>query len=34
MKFLKSRKFWKITLIAFLVGFIIGAVLEYIELTS
>ena len=34
MKFLKSRKFWKITLIAFVVGFIIGAVIEYIKLTS
>ena len=34
MKFLKSRKFLKITLIAFVVGFIIGAVLEYIKLTS
>lgn len=34
MKFLKSKKFWKITLIAFVVGFIIGAVIEYIKLTS
>ena len=34
MKFLKSEKFWKTTLIAFVVGFIIGAVIEYIKLTS
>jgi uncharacterized membrane-anchored protein YhcB (DUF1043 family) len=34
MKFLKSKKFWKIILIAFVVGFIIGGVLEYIKLTS
>ena len=34
MKIIKSKKFWKIILTAFVVGFIIGAVLEYIKLTS
>ena len=34
MEFVKSKKFWKIILIAFVVGFIIGGVLEYIKLTS
>ena len=34
MEFLKSKKFWKIFIIAFLVGVIIGGVLEYIKLTS
>ena len=34
MEFLKSKKFWKIFIIAFIVGVIIGGVLEYIKLTS
>ena len=34
MGFLKSKKFWKIFIIAFIVGIIIGGVLEYIKLTS
>ena len=34
MEFLKSKEFWKIFLIAFIVGVIIGGVLEYIKLTS
>ncbi len=34
MGFLKSKKFWKIFIIAFIVGVIIGGVLEYIKLTS
>jgi uncharacterized membrane-anchored protein YhcB (DUF1043 family) len=34
MKLLKSKKFWKFILIAFIVGVIIGGVLEYIKLTS
>ena len=34
MEFLKSKKFWTIFLIAFVVGVIIGGVLEYIKITS
>ena len=34
MGFLKSKKFWKIFIIAFIVGVIIGGTLEYIKLTS
>ena len=34
MEFLKSKKFWKIFIIAFIVGVILGGVLEYIKLTS
>ena len=34
MEFLKSKKFWKIFIIAFIVGVIIGGVLEYIKLSS
>tara|TARA_Y100001980_G_C14453720_1_gene237083 strand:- start:104 stop:208 length:105 start_codon:yes stop_codon:yes gene_type:complete len=34
MEILKSKKFWRITLIAFIVGVIIGGVSEYIKITS
>ena len=34
MEFLKSKSFWKIFIIAFIVGVIIGGTLEYIKLTS
>ena len=34
MKLLKSKKFWKIFMIAFIAGVIIGGVLEYFKLTS
>ena len=34
MEFLKSKKFWMIFIIAFIVGVIIGGVSEYIKITS
>ena len=35
MKIFKNKKrFWKITLIAFIVGVILGGVIEYIKITS